>query len=558
MTKLPSYIPLLLVLAVVLAAVATYGIVSSQPANGKYDRDGDGLIEIEYLEQLNAIRYDLNGDGVSDADSGEDAYAAAFPTSKNESICQTNCNGYELARSLDFHDAGSHASGTVNAKWTSGDGWMPIGVSTGFNATFDGNGHTIDNLYINRTTPINNPGRVGLFGFVGQYSYQRQSSVIRRIGLEDVNVVGVNNVGGLAGKNYGPITASYTTGTVSGSNYVGGLVGSNFGRISYTYSTCSISGEREVGGLAGETDSEIGGWIRGSYATGSVLGNSGVGGLAGRNEPTLIASYATGKVSGNRYTGGLVGVNFTAAINSYWNIDTSMQATGAGSNGGGIHTTSEGIEGKSTVELQSPTGYTGTYATWLLDLDNADGDFDQSTGADDIWDFGTSRQYPVLKVDFNGDGEPTWWEFGPQIGNRPRPTPSPTPTETPTPMPTNTPTPTATYTPTPVPTNTPTPELTPTEIPDSTHTPVSTPTPVPPANIATPPMQVITVVVTATPAPTPEATPAPPAPGGGGACGLPDGEVPLGAGIGSLLLLLAPLGMIWGLKLRGQGGRRGR
>ena len=30
----------------------------------RYDTDGDGLIEIEFLEQLDAIRHDLDGDGI--------------------------------------------------------------------------------------------------------------------------------------------------------------------------------------------------------------------------------------------------------------------------------------------------------------------------------------------------------------------------------------------------------------------------------------------------------------------------------------------------------------
>ena len=32
----------------------------------------------------------------------------------------------------------------------------------------------------------------------------------------------------------------------------------------------------------------------------------------------------------------------------------------------------------------------------------------------DVWDFGTSAQYPVLKADINGDGTATWEEFGDQ------------------------------------------------------------------------------------------------------------------------------------------------
>ena len=49
------------------------------------------------------------------------------------------------------------------------------------------------------------------------------------------------------------------------------------------------------------------------------------------------------------------------------------------------------------MQLQEPTGYTGTiYANWNSDVDGdpTTGDAD---GNDDPWDFGTSSQYPVLK-----------------------------------------------------------------------------------------------------------------------------------------------------------------
>ena len=79
----------------------------------------------------------MNGDG-HPTESSADAYAAAFPTSPREEVCESNCNGYELARSLDFNDPGSYASGTVNTAWTTGSGWLPIGKFSddyGFGAT---------------------------------------------------------------------------------------------------------------------------------------------------------------------------------------------------------------------------------------------------------------------------------------------------------------------------------------------------------------------------------------------------------------------------------------
>ena len=95
-----------------------------------------------------------------------------------------------------------------------------------------------------------------------------------------------------------------------------------------------------------------------------------------------------------------------------------------------------GITGKTTAELQAPTGYTGIYAEWLIDLDNADRDFDITTGVDDYWDFGTSSQYPALKADIDGDGIATWQEFGSQRVHDSTASPLPTPVPTiPTPVP---------------------------------------------------------------------------------------------------------------------------
>ena len=189
MAKLCAFIPLLLTAALLIGAAASFGVVSSQSANGKYDADGDELIEVSNMEQLDAIRYDLDGDGQADAESGRDTYDAAFPVSGSETVCLANCNGYELTRSLDFDDPGNYASRSVNAKWTSGDGWLPIGNENNrFGANFYGNGHTIANLYINRTTQFNNLGAVGLFGYAG--------GQINDLGLIDVDVTGVDNVAG--------------------------------------------------------------------------------------------------------------------------------------------------------------------------------------------------------------------------------------------------------------------------------------------------------------------------------------------------------------------------
>ena len=222
-------------------------LVFIEGANGEYDSDGDRLIEISNLEQLNAVRYDLSdGNGRPDDSDDARAYRAAFPTSAGASVCDRACRGYELTSSLDFNSPDSYSAGAVDPEWNGGDGWLPINDnSSGLNAVFEGNGHTISNLYIHRQ----DTDRVGLFARVGD------SGIIRNAGVVNAEMEGGGNTGILAGLNSGTITDSYATGSVSGGTYVGGLVGRNSsgGTITASHAAGSVSGNFHVGGLVGNT-----------------------------------------------------------------------------------------------------------------------------------------------------------------------------------------------------------------------------------------------------------------------------------------------------------------
>ena len=213
----------------------------------RYDSDGDGLIEVSNLEQLDAIRYDLDGDGKAD-DGGVETYAAAYPVSGEEVVCN-DCHGYELARPLDFNDASSYASGAASAEWTTGQGWQPIGDGWHpFDATFNGNNHTISNLYI---TPEVRADSSSVDGF-GLFGSIDESGVIRETGLLNASVMGGDFVGPLAGSNRGTIMQSYAIGSVSGYGCIGGVVGSNdFGLISSSYATGSVFGRLQIPRRAG-------------------------------------------------------------------------------------------------------------------------------------------------------------------------------------------------------------------------------------------------------------------------------------------------------------------
>ena len=218
----PWLLPLLAV-AVLVAAGAWVGLSAPVQAQGTvdYDADDDGLIGVSNLAQLNAIRWDLDGDGsTTDTESG---YAAAFPDAVSGMGCPSaGCTGYELDVDLDFDTNGNGEADSDDDYWNDGAGWEPIGGDSNlFIATFDGNGHTISNLFINR----------GSDSYVGLFGYVIPPGVIRNTGLLSVDVTGNGQVGALVGHNLGNITASYVAGSVTGDVQVGALVGRNLGSI---------------------------------------------------------------------------------------------------------------------------------------------------------------------------------------------------------------------------------------------------------------------------------------------------------------------------------------
>ena len=356
-----------------------------------YDADRDGLIEVADLAQLDAIRYDLDGDGFP-VSAGEAAYFRAFPGTGSRLYCYGNCSGYELASDLDFDTNGSGAADAGDAYWNGGYGWEPIGsLSPPFAGKFDGAGHTVSNLFIDR------PGLdgVGLFGYAGTSG---SPVALLRVGLLAVDVRGGRLVGGLVGSLFGDLRDSFAMGRVSGSRVVGGLIGGGGDAdgerdgVWTSYAAVQVTGEDEVGGLLGRS----GYWrFETSYATGTVTHDGvgeAVGALFGHSGLGTKNSYATGPVIGAG--GGGLGRCYYQdwLVRSYWDETTAGREV------------SGRVGGRSTEDLQAPTRNEGIYAGW----------------ATRDWDFGGAREYPALKVDFNGDGRATWQEFGYQLREGPR------------------------------------------------------------------------------------------------------------------------------------------
>lgn len=195
----------------------------------------------------------------------------------NYEICAKIADNVEVIDLKDFCHA---ADASQNLKELS---WEPIGNSDwSYVGTFDGNGKTITNLYINATQAY-----MGLFGRI-------YKSTIKNLTFENANVTNTeNNIGILAG-------------------YAGN--GNTLQNIKIS-NTCQIKGGNDfTGGIAGYLDGNAYNCV--NYAT--VQGTEDVGGLFGfysrdGNSMTACANY--GNVTASSYTaGGLVGYFESGAI----------------------------------------------------------------------------------------------------------------------------------------------------------------------------------------------------------------------------------------------------
>jgi hypothetical protein len=250
-----------------------------------------------------------------------------------------------------------------------GKGWQPIGTqSHPFTGTFDGLGHQISDLIISRA----DESGVGLF--FGLY----YGGIIKDIGVVNAIVTGDEGVGGLLALNAGTMRNCYSSANVTGEGwYVGGLAGLNTGAVSNSFSVGRVSGNGPgVGGLVGGND----GTIDNSYSTVAVTGNSSVGGLIGANGGAVSNCYCTGNVTGDSSVGGLVADNgLTGSVsNSFWDIETSGQAT------------SDGGTGLNTTQMQNIATFSG--AGWdIIAVATAN---DRDTGY--IWNIVSGVAYPFL------------------------------------------------------------------------------------------------------------------------------------------------------------------
>lgn len=295
---------------------------------------------------------------------------------------------YRLATDIDASETGG---------WNGGDGFDPIGANgNGFAGTLEGDGHVITGLWIDR----------GGEDYVGLFGVTDSGATISSLGLENLDVTGTDDVGGLVGENNGTVESSHVIGSVDGNKHVGGLVGFNEGLVESSYATVTVAGSYYVGGLVGWNDSgtidssyasgsvvrvdsmggglvgynSLSGTVNRSYTTGGVDGGDLVGGLVGENHGAVESSYATGSVSGDAVMGGLVGYNAGTVGSSYWDTESTGQSSSAGGSGTGL----------STAEMQGTEAEDKMSA---LDFENVWVTVDASNDADVSAD-----SYPILQA----------------------------------------------------------------------------------------------------------------------------------------------------------------
>ena len=125
-----------------LSVVVAVGVVVSPHASAQgvvLDADSDGLIEIQNLAQLNAMRWDPDGDGKVGTNNRA-SYHRAFPDAELGIGCpDSGCNGYELVADLDFDTNNNGRADAGDTYWNGGAGWEPIDLR---GSTFDGGGYT--------------------------------------------------------------------------------------------------------------------------------------------------------------------------------------------------------------------------------------------------------------------------------------------------------------------------------------------------------------------------------------------------------------------------------
>ena len=210
-----------------------------------------------------------------------------------------------LTEDIDLSEFCHAADGT---KYTEEVNWTPIGNSDNmYQGTFDGNGKTISNLYINATY-----WDIGITLFAGFFGYTDAGGSIKNITFDNAKVKSTDDyyTGILVGIAASCIENIKTLAncSVEGKDYTGGIAGDANGNIDNCENHAMVNGANFVGGIVGEyTYSGKSITSCANYGVITGTGNS-VGGMAGYFVSGTIQNCANyGDITGTFYLGNLIG-----------------------------------------------------------------------------------------------------------------------------------------------------------------------------------------------------------------------------------------------------------
>ena len=279
---------LLLVMAILMPYEGAWAQTTKQPARG--NGSVDNPYEISTAAELAWFRDYVNN---------ESQYVSAT-----------------LTEDIDLSEFCHAADAATNTEELS---WVPIGNGRMYCGTFDGNGKTIRNLYINSTIMYK-----GFFGYAN-------SGSIKNITFDNAKVKNThyNGTGILTGAFEKCTIENIKTlanCSVEGTYNTGGIAGSGTGNISNCENRAMVNGTKNVGGIVGNScDNTISSCANYGAVTGT---ESGVGGMVGFFISGTIQNCANyGDISGADCVGNQIGYASICNLNNVLGIGNVTATT---------------------------------------------------------------------------------------------------------------------------------------------------------------------------------------------------------------------------------------
>lgn len=311
--------------------------------------------------------------------------------------------------------------------------WTPMGGSSGYKGSFDGQNHTISGLKVETTTM-----RAGLFGYTNKPAKISNLTVEGNVSVISTGSLSYSYAAGISGYAYYADMSNVTNRvnvkvkTATGNaEYTGGLAGRLVqGSLVNCTNEGNISGVRSVGGLAGASGNDIP--ITNCSNHGTIYASTTrVGGIAGSMMRSVMTNcYNTGAITSGytstSYAGGIAGeVTTTPTFRNCFNAGKVTAKVNGAALFGYVNTATTVdhlyyLEGTSEIVNYGSTAYAGKIEATKMTADEmADTMFvvalNDNSGETEAL-FGTGESWPMFireggqklameAGDVNGDGQ---------------------------------------------------------------------------------------------------------------------------------------------------------